>query len=204
MSNACWTIVHRAAASAASGLRHAAHPLRHFVRRGPHHVARGVAHAVARPARTWIELVCKAAPVAVAGGGLLAPVPASAPPVPAPPPGYMQPAPAFAPWSSFGQTGLLQPNWPESSPPIAPSVFEAAHVLPPFTPESYYPAKPTTPDSPSDPSSPDPSVPEPGSLSVLVGGVAVLLLMRQLAAASQARTRRSCGGAHQSCDPSSD
>jgi len=205
----CWTVIHRAAASAASNLVHAAHPLRHFVGRGLHHVARGAAHAIARPAGTWAELVCKTVlPAAVAGGGLLAPVPAIAPPVPSPSTGYMQPAPGFSPWSSFGQTGLLQGNLPEAPPAIAPSVAETANALPPLTPESTFPVTPSTPTtpstpgSPSSPSSPGSPVPEPGSFSILVGGVAALLLMRQLAAASQARTRRSCGGAHQSSDPS--
>jgi hypothetical protein len=206
----CWTIIHRAAASAASNLVHAAHPLRHFVGRGLHHVARHAPRAVGGPARTWSELVCKTVlPAAVAGGGLVAPVPANAPPVPSPPPGYIQPAPVFSPWSPLGQTGFLAANLPVSPPVVAPSMTETASALPPLTPETTFPVTPTTPTtpttpgSPSTPSTPGSPVPEPGSLSVLLGGVAVLLLMRQLAAASQARTRRSCGGAHQSSDPSS-
>ena len=148
-------------------------------------------------------------PAAVAGGGLVAPVPANAPPVPSPPPGYIQPAPVFSPWSPLGQTGFLAANLPVSPPVVAPSMAETASALPPLTPETTFPVTPTTPTtpttpgSPSTPSTPGSPVPEPGSLSVLLGGVAVLLLMRQLAAASQARTRRSCGGAHQSSDPSS-
>ncbi len=151
----CWTVIHRAAASAASNLVHAAHPLRHFVGRGLHHGARGAAHAIARPAGTWAELVCKTVlPAAVAGGGLLAPVPAIAPPVPSPSTGYMQPAPGFSPWSSFGQTGLLQGNLPEAPPAIAPSVAETANALPPLTPESTFPVTPSTPTTPSTPGSP--------------------------------------------------
>lgn len=190
MPIACWTIIHRAA----SGLAKTAHPLRHFVRRGVHRVAHSASHAVVRPARTWTQLACKVLPAAFAGGGLLAPVTANAPPAPQPSAHYMEPMPVFSPWSGFGETGLMQVQLPEPPLATAPSMPEIASALPPLPPESSDPGTPylpPMPGSPSDPSSPGPSVPEPGSFAILLGAVTILLSVRQLAAASQARARRS-------------
>lgn len=192
MPIACWPTIHRTA----STLVHAAHPLRRLVHRGLHRLARHAAHATVRPAHTWVSFACKAVPAALAGGGLLvAPVAANDPPAPQPSIHYVQPMPpVLSPWSGFGQTGLMPVQLPETPPAITLGMPEIVSALPPLTPESYYPVTPfppSTPGSPSDPSPPDPSVPEPGSLADLLIGAAILLLVRQLAAASRAQTHRS-------------
>lgn len=167
MSVTCWTIVHQAAASATRGVGHITHAAKHI---GKHVLPRRMHHAatILRPSRSWVEVVCKVAPAALAGGGLLVPTPASPPIRIEPPPAFLEPAPVVASWFE------------------EPVGSDAGSVLTPYT------------SSPAVTS----AVPEPGSAFVLLAGTGGLLLVRHLAAASQARARRSCCGADQSIEPS--
>jgi hypothetical protein len=91
MTTVCWTVLHHGGA-------HLAHAARHVARPIVHHAGRVLRHApaVASHNHTWIEVVCKVIPAAVAGGGLLMPHPLNPPRLPAPPP-FIVPAPAFSP-----------------------------------------------------------------------------------------------------------
>jgi hypothetical protein len=140
----CWTILHRSGAP----VHHAAAYLARAARI-VHHAARASRHlAATAPRHSWIEVVCKAVPAALAGGGLLLPHPANPPRLPEPVP-FVQPAPAFSPWSD--------PGWmlpPEASPPgsaVGPAILRAP---------------------------PGEAVPEPPSVGLLLGGVAGLVAIR--------------------------
>lgn len=99
MTTICWTIIHYTAAPVAHAGSHVAQAMRH--RLGPivHHAARAMHHVatVAVHPNPWAELVCKTFPAALVGGGLLVPIPATAPLLPAPPPAVVEPI--VVPWS---------------------------------------------------------------------------------------------------------
>ncbi len=114
MSTICWTIVHQAAAATAHGMGHATHTLKHVAG----HVAHRYAHhaaSVASPAHTWVEVVCKVVPAAVASGGVLLPVPANPPPPLSAiqPPAIVQAPPVVSPW-------LVPPSLPEQQYEVIP------------------------------------------------------------------------------------
>ena len=137
MSIICWTVIHHAAAPAAHTGAHMAHILRHAVHPLVHRVVRTLHHAPAATAspRTWIELVCKTIPAAVAGGGLLVPLPANPPRPPEPPPAAVVPAPApwpwFAPpsssWPSNGSSEAVIRPAPEPSSAFLLLALESCH-----------------------------------------------------------------------------
>ena len=91
MSVICWTVIHHAAAAA----RGTGHVLTHVIGRAVHRAH----HAIPRPSHSWVEVVCKVVPAAVASGGVLAPTPANSPaPLPQPQPVFVEPLPGAAGW----------------------------------------------------------------------------------------------------------
>jgi hypothetical protein len=100
MTTICWTILHHAAVPVAHGGTRAIHAARHFLGPVAHRTARLTHHAsiTAAQPHTWVELVCKAVPAALIGGGLLVPIPATAPRIPEPPPAMVEPSPVAVPW----------------------------------------------------------------------------------------------------------
>jgi hypothetical protein len=97
MATICWTILHHATAPVV----HVTHTVRHSLGPVVHRASRLLHHAprVAAKSPTWVELVCKTVPGALVGGGLLVPIPATAPHVP-PPPAIVDSAPT-TPWLPF-------------------------------------------------------------------------------------------------------
>ena len=168
MTTLCWTIIHHAAAHVARSAARIAHAAYHAI--GPAHRAARLPHHAATfvgQPHTWVELVCKVVPAAVAGSGLLAPHPANPPRPPEPPPAIVQPAPQVFPW-------LFPPGSP----------------TPPATPVQPYPTpvpveEPSTTGSaitvltPVEPASPPVApIPEPSSAGLLLGGATGVLLIR--------------------------
>jgi hypothetical protein len=152
----CWTILHQTAAPVAQGAARIAHALRRAVGHMAPRAVR-VAHytaTVSGPPRTWAEVVCRFVPAAIAGGGLLIPVPASPPRSLDPPVAFVEPAPAISLWpiGSLGYTGAI--GFLGDIGPIAPV-------------NRYDPVETVAK-----------AVPEPSSALVLLGGLGGLLLIR--------------------------
>lgn len=209
MTTICWTVIHHAAAPVAARVAHIA---RRIIGPIVHHAARvpRLAGAAVRPSHTWVELVCKVIPAAIAGGGVLAPHPANPPPLTEQRPPIVAPAPPATPW-------LFPPGLASALPAPGLAALLPAPVVPYPTPVPVEPP-PTGPipagPPPSGPipvgppwvgpaSPPVETAPEPSSAGVFLAGTAGLLLIRlaarrphgqappiQPAAASQARARR--------------
>jgi hypothetical protein len=169
MTTTCWTIIHHAAAPVARSAARIAYAARQAISPGTHRAAHLSHHAATAAARshTWVEVVCKVIPAAIAGSGLLAPHPANPPRLPDPPPAIVQPAPPVFPWlfppgSPTTPTTPVQP-YPTPVPVAEPSsTGSVIAVLPPVEPAAP----------------PIEAAPEPSSVDLLLGGVAGLLLIR--------------------------
>jgi hypothetical protein len=115
----CWTVVHNSAAPVVHSGATLMHALGHAVRPAIHRAARLLRHApavAARP-RRWVEVVCRLVPAAVVGGGLLAPLPASAPPPP-----VAQPFSVATGWPEIsGGASRFDPTTPWDGDIVEPS-----------------------------------------------------------------------------------
>lgn len=147
MTIECWTIIHHVAAKAATTATHAARIVRHIGTQGVRHAAPRI--SVSHP-HTWVEIVCRTLPAAVAGGTLLVPQPASPPPPPAPVPITVPAPPAVG----------LGGGW--VVPPIIVQNPAPAFVPPPQA--RVVPAGPAV----------EP-IPEPATLPLLLAGLACLI-----------------------------
>ena len=155
MTIECWTVIHRVM----EPIRRAVpiHRIaRHLVHaKSPIHAAHAM-HVAAPHAHTWVEVVCRVLPAAVAAGGALIP----------------------------HQAGLLSPHPPPAmTAPPSISAGTPATFAPPirFAPPVTFPpsvryAPPVGP-APLDPASPKSSVVEPSSLAVLLSGLAGLAFL---------------------------
>jgi hypothetical protein len=175
MTTTCWTIIHHAATPVARSAARIAHAVRHSIgpqSTGPqsidpvHRAARLPHHATTAvgPPHTWVEVVCKVIPAAVAGSGLLAPHPANPPLLPAPPPAIVQPAPPAFPWlfPPGSPTPRATPVQPYPTPALEPATTGSAITV----------------LTPVEPASPVTSIPEPSSAGLLLGAVTGVLLIR--------------------------
>jgi len=183
MTTICWTVIHRATTPVARVVARFGHAARHAIRPVAYRAARmpNDAAAAAGPARTWVEVVCKIVPAALVGGGLLAPYPVNPPRLPAPPAPIVQPAPPTSPW--------LFPPGTHTAP--------ATPVQPYPTPVPVEPTGPVPVGPPSvGPTSPPvEAVPEPSSAGLLLGGAAVLLVIRAATRRTRPHTAGSAGSA---------
>jgi hypothetical protein len=175
MTTICWTIIHHAVAPVARAATHlagaAGHVIgavagraRHLVHHGPTAVA---------GSHSWVELVCRAIPAAIAGGGLLVPHPANPPPrLPEPPSAIIEPGPAFAP---PGFSPWSPPIWmvPPDMPQLSYGAPFAAGPPPQAAPQSVLGSASMA------------TAAEPPGVGLVLGGAVVLLLIR--------RTRRRSG-----------
>jgi hypothetical protein len=191
MPVACWSVVHSAVAPVAQAtmraVRHVAGPIgRHQF----HHVARAVRAVTAHP-RVWIETVCRVMPSVVAAAILAVPPNYTPPAIAADPvqPGVQSGgmvSPAMIPAAPF-----LRALTPPAAPPATVGVVPGSTLLffppPAVTPPFELPPPYLVVGAPASigtaPAVPPQSVPEPGSMSVLMMAIGCLILI------SRKRTR---------------
>jgi hypothetical protein len=184
MTTVCWTIIHSAIAPGARLATRLAGVARHFIRPSVGRAGHLLRHKWAIMARSqnWVELVCRTIPVAVVGGGLLAPHAAN-PPMHALqlPPAVIDPGPSFSPWSPpiwIGTPGIPEQSFGGSPFAIGPAPSPEAGPEPILISGSV-------------------AAPEPSTAGLLLGGAATLWLIR-------VAVRRSVplsGGPEPSLDP---
>ncbi len=153
MAIVCWTVLHHRGSAVRHGVSRLAHAGGHHAHPIVRHVGNASRHAskLAAHPNTWAEVVCKAIPAALAGGGILIPHPADLPRIPDAPPARTALGPTLLP--GFPPDVIVGPGL---------SAKSGAGVT-----------RPTDP-----PLTPPESAPEPSSAGILLGGVAGLLFLR--------------------------